>query len=214
MKAQPLYDRRMAPQPAFLFAPGAGAPSTSPWMVAWRDRLRTLGPIETFDYPYMRQGRKRPDQLPALIQAHRQALNDLRARAAGPIFLAGKSMGGRVGCHLALEEPVAGLICFGFPLVSASGKRRDEVLVALRTPVLLVQGSRDPLCPLDLLAEVRPRMAAPNTLLVVEGGDHGLAVSAAQRKASGTTQADTDRRVLEAVQTFVGAILVAQSTAP
>ena len=152
----------------------------------------------------MREGRKRPDRLPALIEAHRQALATCRAQAGGPVFLAGKSMGSRVGCHLALEEPVAGVICFGFPLVSGtSGARRDEVLLALRTPILLVQGSRDPLCPLDLLAEVRARMTAPATLLVVEGGDHSLVVSATHRKATGTTQAQADARVLDAVQTFV-----------
>lgn len=199
--------------PTFLFAPGAGAPSTSDWMIAWRDRLATIGQVETLDYPYMRAGRKRPDRLPVLIEAHRAALAACRARAHGPIFLAGKSMGSRVGCHLALEEPVAGVICFGFPLVGATGARRDEVLLALRRPVLLVQGSRDPLCPLDVLAEVRQRMIAPVTLVVVEGGDHSLSVSAAQRKASGSTQADSDARVLDAVRTFVAAHLVAECRA-
>jgi len=193
-------------RPTFLFAPGAGAPSTSGWMVGWRERLQAIGDVTTFDYPYMRAGRKRPDPLPALIEAHRQALNTLRATAAGPIFLAGKSMGGRVGCHLSLEERVAGLICFGFPLRAAgTGKLRDEVLVALRAPVLLLQGTRDELCPLDLLATVRPRMSAPTTLVEVEGGDHSLVISATQRKAAGITQADADARLLAAIQKFVGA---------
>jgi pimeloyl-ACP methyl ester carboxylesterase len=77
------------------------------------------------------------------------------------------------------------------------------VLVALGTRVLLLQGSRDELCPLDLLADVRARMSAPTTLIVIEGGDHSLALSAAQRKASGTTQAVADARVMEAIQEFV-----------
>jgi len=191
-------------RPAFLFAPGAGAPSTSAWMVGWRERLQAAGEVTTFDYPYMREQRKRPDPLPVLIEAHRQALNAMRAQAAGPIFLAGKSMGGRVGCHLALEEPVDGVICFGFPLQAAgSGKLRDEVLVALRRPLLLLQGTRDELCPLELLAAVRPRMSAPTTLVVVEGGDHSLLVSATQRKAAGITQADADERLLDAIRRFV-----------
>jgi predicted alpha/beta-hydrolase family hydrolase len=191
-------------RPMFLFAPGAGAPSTSGWMTAWRQRLETIGDVSTFDYPYMRQGRKRPDQLPALIQAHREALYALRAKAGGPIFLTGKSMGGRVGCHLALEEPVAGLICFGFPLRAAgTGALRDQVLIALRTPVLLLQGTRDELCPLDLLDSVRARMTAASTLVVVEGGDHSLLVSATHRKATGTTQADADAQVQAAIRDFV-----------
>ena len=193
-------------RPSFLFAHGAGAPSSSAWMVAWRDRLASLGTVAAFDYPYMRAGRKAPDKLPALITAHRAALADARARAhvGAPLFLIGKSMGGRVGCHVALEESVAGVVCLGYPLQSgAMGAMRDEVLVALRTPILFVQGSRDALCPLPRLETVRARMTAPSTLLVVDGGNHSLEVSAAARKASGTTQADSDARVLDAILQFV-----------
>jgi len=71
--------------------------------------------------------------------------------------------------------------------------------------VLFVQGTRDPLCPLPLLAEVRARMTAPNTLLVVEGGNHSLETSAAARKAAGETQAASDARVLDAIRSFVTA---------
>jgi predicted alpha/beta-hydrolase family hydrolase len=193
----------MATRPFFVFAHGAGAPSSSGWMVAWRDRLATLGDVVAFDYPYMRAGRKTPDKLPALIAAHRAVLAEVREKAAGrPLFLIGKSMGGRVGCHVALEETVAGVICLGYPLQSgSSGAMRDEVLVALRTPILFVQGTRDALCPLDKLAAVRARMIAPSTLLVVEGGDHSLTVSRG-KKAAGP-QADSDARVLVAIGAFV-----------
>jgi predicted alpha/beta-hydrolase family hydrolase len=193
-------------RPFFLFAPGAGAPSSSAWMQGWRDRLATLGDVATLDYPYMRAGRKSPDKLPVLVESHRAALADARGRAKGPLFLVGKSMGGRVGCHLAVEEPVAGVVCLGYPLkAGGSGALRDEVLLALRVPVLFVQGTRDPLCPLPLLAEVRARMTAPNTLLVVEGGNHSLETSAAARKAAGETQAASDARVLDAIRSFVTA---------
>ena len=172
-------------------------------MRAWRGRLSSIGQVQVFDYAYMRAKRRSPDRLPALIDAHRVALAELRATAAGPIFLIGKSMGGRIGCHLALEEKVAGLVCLGYPLKSGStGALRDQVLLALRIPVLFVQGTRDPLCPLDLLAEVRARMTASSTLLIVDGGDHSLAVSAAVRKARGETQGDSDARVLEAIRSF------------
>ena len=43
-------------------------------MRQWKERLQEIGEVETFDYPYMREGRKRPDRLPQLIAAHRQAL--------------------------------------------------------------------------------------------------------------------------------------------
>jgi predicted alpha/beta-hydrolase family hydrolase len=190
--------------PSFVLAHGAGAPSSSAWMIGWRERLATLGDVVAFDYPYMRAHRKTPDRLPALIAAHRAALAAARTRSKTPVFLVGKSMGGRVGCHVALEEEVAGVVCLGYPLRSgATGAMRDEVLVALRAPILFVQGSRDALCPLDKLATVRARMTAPSMLLVVDGGNHSLEVSAAERKASHITQAGSDARVLEVIRTFV-----------
>jgi uncharacterized protein len=104
------------------------------------------------------------------------------------------------------QDQVKGVICLGYPLKSgATGALRDEVLLRLRRPILLVQGTRDPLCPLDLLAEVRGRMTASNTLLVVDGGNHSLEVSATARRASGRTQADSDAHVLEVIGRFATA---------
>src|ERR1700733_14861455 len=99
------------PGPAFLLAPGAGAPSSHPRMRAFARLLETIGSVHPFDYPYASGGRKRPDPLPKLIEAHRGALAALRAKHDGPIVLAGKSMGGRVGCHVALVDRVQAVIC-------------------------------------------------------------------------------------------------------
>ena len=194
---------------AFLLAPGAGAPSSHSRMRTFARLLGSIGPVEPFDYPYMIEGRKRPDPLPKLIAAHRAALAALRQSYDGPIVLAGKSMGGRVGCHVALFEPVAAVICFGYPLCGAGdrSKLRDQVLLELRTPVMFVQGTRDPLCPLDLLEEVRKRMRAPSTLQVVDGADHSLLVAKATLKAEGSTQQEADERVEAAVARFVNEAL-------
>jgi predicted alpha/beta-hydrolase family hydrolase len=191
--------------PLFIFAHGAGAPSAHPWMRHWAELLRRLGDVETFDYPYMAEGRKRPDPLPKLIAAHREALHRAQQSHAGPVVLIGKSMGSRVGCHLALEEDVAAVICLSYPLCGAGDrtKLRDKVLRELRTPILFVQGTRDSLCPLDLLDQVRREMTAPNELHVVEGGDHSLLVSKTQLKASCETQQDVDLHILEAIRGFL-----------
>jgi predicted alpha/beta-hydrolase family hydrolase len=193
-------------RPLFLFAHGAGAPSSSAWMAGWKKRLATIGPTITFDYPYMRERRRTPDKLPRLIVAHREALDQATHDHAGPVVLAGKSMGSRVGCHLAIETPsVRALICFGYPL-KAPGKQgavRDEVLLALRVPILFLQGTRDVLCPVDLLEKVRSKMKAPSTLHLVEGGDHSLNVSATALRAAGEKQSDADARVLAAIAAFV-----------
>src|ERR1700733_13997990 len=197
------------PGPAFLVAPGAGASSSHPRMQTFARLLATIGPVEPFDYAYALAGRGRPDPLPKLIEAHRAALAALRAKHDGPIVLAGKSMGGRVGCHVALVEPVQAVICFGYPLCGAGdrSKLRDEVLLELKTPTLFVQGPRDPLCPLDLLEGVRKRMHAPSTLTVVEGGDHSLMVAKTALKALGSSQEEVDNDMLTAITGFLRGVL-------
>ncbi|HEV3393671.1 MAG TPA: alpha/beta family hydrolase [Chthoniobacterales bacterium] len=190
-------------RPFFLLAPGAGASSSHPWMQRWKQQLSQIGEVETFDYDYVREGRKRPDKLPQLIAAHRKALTEGRAKTSGPTFLIGKSMGGRIGCHVSLEEKVSGIICLGYPLCAMGDqtKLRDQVLRDLRTPILFVQGTRDLLCPLDLLEQVREKMTAPNLLHVVEGGDHSLNV---RKKDLGIeTQDDVDFAIARAIRDFL-----------
>jgi uncharacterized protein len=192
-------------KPSLLFAPGAGAPSTHLWMQKWRERLETIGEVALFDYDYMRDGRRRPDPPAQLIVAHRRALAQLREKTSGQVFLIGKSMGGRIGCHVSLEERVTGLICLGYPLCAMGdrAKLRDKVLRELQTPILFVQGTRDPLCPLDLLNEVRKQMTPPNSLHLVEGGDHSLRLTKRELQAAGETQDGIDQRILAAINKFL-----------
>ena len=175
-------------------------------MQNWKVRLSEIGDVETFDYDYMREGRKRPDPLPKLIAAHREALNRARERhPAGATILIGKSMGGRVGCHVSLEEKVDGLVCLGYPLCAMGdrAKLRDEVLRALKTPILFVQGTRDPLCPLDLLEQVRAEMKAPNFLHIVDGGDHSLRMPKRELQRASKTQEDIDQQIIRTIAGFV-----------
>src|SRR4051812_5099766 len=158
-------------RPVFVFAPGAGAPSSHPWMQAWKERLSRIGDVATFDYDYMAERRGRPDPLPVLVARHRCALSEAR-QPSRPAILIGKSMGGRIGCHVALEESVAGVVCFGYPLCGGGDPRkmRDKMLPDLKAPILFVQGKRDPLCPLDLLENVPREKNAPDFFHVVGGG--------------------------------------------
>ena len=174
-------------------------------MQRWAERLRSIGVVSVFDYPYMLDGKKRPDPLPKLIAAHREALMRTRQEHRGPAVLIGKSLGARVGCHLALTEPVSAVICLGYPLCGGGdpSRLRAEVLRELSKPILFVQGTRDWLCPLDILERVRREMTAPNELFVVEGGDHSLLVTKTQLKAAGETQDKVDERILAAICDFL-----------
>ena len=182
-------------------------------MQRWKQRLIQIGDVDTFDYDYMREGRKRPDRLPQLIAAHRAAFAKVRAKTSGLIILIGKSMGGRIGCHVSLEEKVSGLICLGYPLCAMGdrSKLRDQVLRDLRTSILFVQGTRDPLCPLDLLEAVRKEMVAPSFLHVVQAGDHSLLVR--KKDLADQTQEDVDTPIVNTIAQFVSMLYKEKSAA-
>jgi formamidopyrimidine-DNA glycosylase len=203
--ATPKLVTRATSPPLLLFAHGAGASSASTWMGTWARRLDAIGRVVRFDYTYAREGRKRPDRHDKLVATHREVLASARARLGGKTVLIGKSMGGRMGCHVSLEEDVDALVCLGYPLVSPgkTKKVRDEVLVALKTPVLFVQGTRDKLCPLDLLADVRERMSAPNELHVVDTGDHSLLCTKTWLKQNDTDQDAVDAATIAVIDDFI-----------
>jgi predicted alpha/beta-hydrolase family hydrolase len=129
--------------------------------------------------------------------------------------LIGKSMGGRIGCHVALHEAVTAAVCLGYPLQSPGPRAslRDQVLLELRTPVLFIQGTRDKLCPLPLLQGVRDRMQTANELLVVDQGDHSLAVTQGALRKQGVTQANIEQQIIERIRSFVATCSVQSSGA-
>ena len=103
----------------------------------------------TFDFPYMDGGRKVPDRAPVLEQAWREAIAaDANRIDDLPLFIGGKSMGGRIASQVASQGSAAalrGLVFLGYPL-HPPGKpeqRRDAHLPAITEPMLFVQGTRD-----------------------------------------------------------------------
>lgn len=196
-------------KPVFVFAPGAGAPCTSPWMMRYRRYLAELGEVVAFDYPYQRAGRRSPDRQPVLIAAHEQVIAEARAAHDGPIVLVGKSMGSRMGCHASLSTPVSALVNLGYPLVAAGGadKLRDAVLRELTTPALFVQGTRDVMCPLERLEPLLAEMKAHTELHVVESGDHSLEASRTFLKQHQLTQEQVEADIVRAIGDFVSRML-------
>lgn len=174
-------------------------------MGAFARLLARIGDVVSFDYGYQLAGRRAPDRLPVLVSTHRARFEQLRAERGGRLVLIGKSMGGRVGCHVAAEVPVKpdALVCLGYPLVGANGARRDAILQQLATPILFVQGTHDPMCPLGELAKVRRRMTAPSELYVVQGGDHSLSVRRRVLAERGLSDALVSQSILEAIGAFI-----------
>jgi len=162
-----------------VLAHGAGAGQDHPWMTAMRDALAAGGvTVLTFNYPYTEAGRKAPDRLERLLATHLAAAERIRVYVDG-LVLAGKSMGGRIGSHLAAggTVTVAGLVYFGYPLVPLGrGQPRDtEHLDRIAAPQLFCAGTRDRLSPLELVRPLVARLPQAS-LVVVEGGDHSFHV--------------------------------------
>jgi predicted alpha/beta-hydrolase family hydrolase len=173
-----------APTALFVFAHGAGAGQRHPFMVGVARALAERGvDVVTFDFPYMRQDRRRgaPDRPPVLEQAFREAIDGARAWSrARRLFIGGKSMGGRIATHLAAQgaDDLSGVICLGYPLHPPGKPQQLRVahLPSVAAPVLIVQGERDAF---GTPSELQPHLAtmkAPVAVHVVERGDHSLSV--------------------------------------
>jgi predicted alpha/beta-hydrolase family hydrolase len=167
---------------AMVVAHGAGAGQKSPFMVRTARDLAERGiSAATFDFPYMSTGRSAPDRPEVLERAWREAVVAARAEfGALPLFIGGKSMGGRIASHIASQgcDGINGLIFLGYPL-HPPGKpqqRRDAHLPAIREPMLFVQGSRDAFGTAD---EIRALITSLQraTLHEVPGGDHSFKMS-------------------------------------
>src|SRR5205085_7364442 len=94
-----------SPFAALVVAHGAGAGQKSPWMTRMAAGLAERGfATATFDFPYMAAGKSVPDRAPVLEQAWRDAIERARAELpALPLFIGGKSMGGRISSHVASQ---------------------------------------------------------------------------------------------------------------
>lgn len=157
-----------------LLAHGAGTDQDHPFMVLLRDGLADSGLIAmTFNYPYTERGAIRPDRTEKLIACHRAAADFLRDRV-GQLFLAGRSMGGRIGTYVVAEGAGAsGLVLYAYPLHPAGkpDKLRVEQFPYINIPMLFFQGTRDALARMELFDQhIR---ALPNAEVeILEGATH------------------------------------------
>lgn len=171
-----------------VLAHGAGAGMRHAFMNQLAAALGARGVATLrYQFPYMEVGRTMPDR-PALLEATvRAAVTEAARREPDlPLFAGGKSMGGRMTSRAQAEAAlpgVRGLVFVGFPLhpPGAPGTARAEHLARVTVPMLFLQGTRDDLAGLDLLAPIV--LAMPHAFLeVVDGADHSFALPAAERR--------------------------------
>jgi predicted alpha/beta-hydrolase family hydrolase len=174
--------------PALVLAHGANNNLEYPLLAYVAERLAaTVGAtVIRFNFPYVERGDEHTtDSLETLLATFRRAYHhmvDGAAPAGAPVFVGGKSLGGRIAAELVSRQPegeglqAAGLVELGYPL-HAPGRTDHLNVKPLRhidIPSLFCVGSHDVFCQLDLIEPVLPTLMEPAELFVVESGDHSL----------------------------------------
>jgi predicted alpha/beta-hydrolase family hydrolase len=168
------------PKAVLVLAHGAGAGMNHPFMKSLCDELAALG-IATlrFNFPFTENKKGRPD-VPPVAHATIEAAIAAGAKAfAGiPLFVGGKSFGGRMSSQLmALKnvEGVSGLVFVGFPLHQPGNPsiERAEHLKEVKVPMLFLQGTRDALADFKMIQQVTKKLKLA-TLVSFENADHSF----------------------------------------
>ena len=155
------------------------------------------------DLPF-RQSRPHGPPFPAMAVRDREglqrALEFIRKRAAGKVFLGGHSYGGRQATMLVADNPelADGLLLLSYPLHPP--RKPTELRTAhfskLRARSLFVHGSRDPFGSHQEMNSALKLIPAETMLMEVEGAGHDLLGKSAK--------SDLPKRIVAVFQEFFG----------
>jgi predicted alpha/beta-hydrolase family hydrolase len=188
---------------SFLFAHGAGAPMDSPFMRRVAEGVAASGiRVIRFEFPYMQRWREigqrgAPDRQPILMQSFRDTIE--KVGDGGQLVIGGKSLGGRIASMVADEAGVCGLVCLGYPFhpPGKPNKTRTKHLENLRTPALILQGTRDSFGGPQEVAGYK--LSPAIRIEWLQDGDHSFK----PRARSGRTDADNLRAAIAQVAEFI-----------
>jgi hypothetical protein len=189
--------------PTVVLSHGAGAPMDSPFLNRMAAGLAAGGlRVARFELPYMRRRRETgerrpPDREPVLRAAWLEAIAALGGGER--LVIGGKSLGGRMASLVADEARVRGLVCLGYPFhpPGQPDRLRTAHLREIRTPTLIVQGTRDTLGSAEDVAgyDLSPAIR----VVWLEDGDHSFK----PRASSGHTERGHLEAAVAAVRGFV-----------
>jgi predicted alpha/beta-hydrolase family hydrolase len=160
--------------------------------------------VVRFEFPYMQQRRQSgkrgaPDPPCILMQSFRDVIEETGGGSS--LVIGGKSLGGRIASMVADEAEVLGLVCLGYPFHPPANleKTRTKHLETLRTPTLILQGTRDSFGHPE---EIKTYKLSPTIRIEwLEDGDHSFK----PRARSGRTEAGNISRAIELVVEFIDA---------
>jgi predicted alpha/beta-hydrolase family hydrolase len=205
-QAQFIIDGSSGAPLTLVLAHGAGAPMDSPFMVTIARALAgDDSRVVRFEFPYMRarrehRGRGAPDREPVLLETWREVIESL---GGGPqLVIGGKSLGGRIASMVADEAQVRGLVCLGYPFHPPGREPgvRLKHLRTLRTPALIVQGTRDSF---GGRGEVdKYQLSRQIRIAWIDDGDHSFK----PRARSGRTEQQNLTAAIDAVGDFLNTL--------
>jgi hypothetical protein len=200
-----------------VLAHGAGSNQLSGFMIEFAGALaaRQLD-VVTFNFPFTERGKKMPDPQPVLEACYRAVLAQIAADpvlGARPLFIGGKSLGGRMASHVVAARDAAdsdavtwwdrlrGLVFLGYPLHPPGKPQQVRVshLPHIRHPMLIVQGAKDAFGTPAELRTFFDVLAAPSEIYVVEQGNHSLEVP----KRSGLAQAQVFAQAQDRIAAWI-----------
>src|SRR5580704_368085 len=188
---------------AIVLTHGAGANCQSKLLIEMSDAFAAAGfTVLRFDLPFRSErptGPPRPGSAARDREGLRRAVELMKERQRGPIFLGGHSYGGRQSTMLAAEDSqlVDALLLLSYPLhpPRKPEQLRTSHFPKLKTPALFVRGTRDEFGTITELESALKLIPAAHALHEVEGAGHDLAIK--------KTFGDLPSRVVSEFQVFV-----------
>jgi predicted alpha/beta-hydrolase family hydrolase len=190
----------------FICAHGAGGHLGDRAMLKAAQALQAAGlSVVRFNFLYKERKAARPDPMPKLMDTVAKVTEHARKELGktGPIFLGGRSMGGRAASMLAAEGyECDGLILLAYPLhpPGQQDKLRDAHLPKISVPVLCFNGTRDDFCEPELMKRVLTTVRTKWTMHWLDGADHSFHVL----KRSGRTDVEVMDEVTAATRDWLG----------
>ncbi|MFC3095937.1 alpha/beta hydrolase [Alteromonas sediminis] len=184
---------KLRPMARLLLTHGAGAPVESDFMRCLAEQLSQHGiEVITFNFSYMQrqlnEGKKRPPSRAPILEEEFAQHIDNTEQDGIPLFIGGKSMGGRIATHM-LANPdfkgrIQGAVVYGYPFhpPGKPEKLRLAHFAHLHCPLLILQGERDTF---GNKKEIETfSLSSQVSVDYLADGDHSFK----PRKASGFTQ--------------------------